>query len=807
MAVIMKISLCKISTYIISIFLTLLLCASAAQATQITVSSMQLPDFYPDGLTASVSATVNTSGTTVTRTAGGVFNTAWPAGMKITINSVVYELASVTSSSVLVLSTSAGSQTGVSATIHPYVLLRFYADRRFTVSDSSKIIQPGTPGSSGWYKQYGVSVIANTAYIPQITLDSTVDAVNSAERNAKYQAGFYTSGGGDIQAFACFEQFAVPATPTTTTWPAICTYNSTNVTLRVNNSTYNTDQINALVGGLAGSTALNFTIGNTTAASGNTFCYRASSTSPYPAICYDGSLSKWRFTNDGVTYYSLSLVSGTSGYIPRFTASDTLGAGLLQDDGTSNVKMELTSAYPTLTLSAYGTLATPLRKYIKGNGTLLSPTRVLNANNLGELDWYGQYDSTVGHIDIAAQVTATALESFTSSAYGTVLRLTAAGVGSTDGINGGLGITGNQVRFYGSSGGYTALKASATAGNVTFTLPDSDGTSGQVIQTNGLGVWSFVTPTSPISGLTTNRLPKAASATTLTDSQITEASGPKIGILQGSPASLLSNASAVATDPAGNTTNSTNGFSWTLASTGYAATITNTNNANSSHGLYIQTTQTDGHSAPLALAVGSNFGFYMGGDRRFWMGRNLGTSFTGATADLRIQSDGTTSGTYGLVVDSGTTHVLAVRNDNRVGINTDVPSYDLHVNGNGALKHLVGLSPTPSGAIGTSCTGTSGNGASVTVGGTDAGGEITLVTASSGTGGSATCATITFNAAYGAAPHVVLLPADATTAALSGNAAFYLDRASTSTSAFVIKVGSSAPATSTTYKFTYLVIE
>ena len=44
---------------------------------------------------------------------------------------------------------------------------------------------------------------------------------------------------------------------------------------------------------------------------------------------------------------------------------------------------------------------------------------------------------------------------------------------------------------------YVALKAAdSIASNVTFTLPAADGTSGQVLQTNGLGTLSFATPSS-----------------------------------------------------------------------------------------------------------------------------------------------------------------------------------------------------------------------------------------------------------------------------------------------------------------------
>jgi VCBS repeat-containing protein len=49
---------------------------------------------------------------------------------------------------------------------------------------------------------------------------------------------------------------------------------------------------------------------------------------------------------------------------------------------------------------------------------------------------------------------------------------------------------------------YTALKAAdSITTNTTFTLPSADGTSGQVIQTNGTGTLSFTTP----SGITTGK--------------------------------------------------------------------------------------------------------------------------------------------------------------------------------------------------------------------------------------------------------------------------------------------------------------
>lgn len=59
------------------------------------------------------SATVTTAGTAVTRTAGDEFQTTWQEGKSITINGVVYRIASVTSADALVLASTAGNQVGV----------------------------------------------------------------------------------------------------------------------------------------------------------------------------------------------------------------------------------------------------------------------------------------------------------------------------------------------------------------------------------------------------------------------------------------------------------------------------------------------------------------------------------------------------------------------------------------------------------------------------------------------------------------------------------------------------------------------
>lgn len=62
---------------------------------------------------ATYSSTVSTSGTSVTKTAGDDFVTSWQEGKTVTINGVTYRIASVASTTGLILAATAGTQTGV----------------------------------------------------------------------------------------------------------------------------------------------------------------------------------------------------------------------------------------------------------------------------------------------------------------------------------------------------------------------------------------------------------------------------------------------------------------------------------------------------------------------------------------------------------------------------------------------------------------------------------------------------------------------------------------------------------------------
>lgn len=119
-----------------------------------------------------------------------------------------------------------------------------------------------------------------------------------------------------------------------------------------------------------------------------------------------------------------------------------------------------------------------------------------------------------------------------------------------------------------------------------------------------------------------------------------------------------------------------------------------------------------------------------------------------------------------------------------------------------SLVHVVGFSGAPTIAAG------AGAGTTPTVsmasGSTDLAGAVNITTGTLPTGTNAVVATITFNTAYGTAPFVVIYPANAITATLSGVSMVF---ATSTTTTFVITSGTTALTAATAYKWFYHVIQ
>lgn len=130
-----------------------------------------------------------------------------------------------------------------------------------------------------------------------------------------------------------------------------------------------------------------------------------------------------------------------------------------------------------------------------------------------------------------------------------------------------------------------------------------------------------------------------------------------------------------------------------------------------------------------------------------------------------------------------------------LGTKTDDGANRLQVAGNLKTRHLVGGSAAPTLAAGTGA----GTSPTLAVAGTDLAGTVTLTTGAS-PAASATVATLTFSAAYGASPAALLGPGNAAAAALGGASAVYPVAA---TGTLAIKSGATALAASTQYVFVY----
>lgn len=127
-------------------------------------------------------------------------------------------------------------------------------------------------------------------------------------------------------------------------------------------------------------------------------------------------------------------------------------------------------------------------------------------------------------------------------------------------------------------------------------------------------------------------------------------------------------------------------------------------------------------------------------------------------------------------------------------------SATLTVAGNVSLKHVVGGTSAPTIAAGTGAGGTP----TVSVSNaTDLSGIVNVLSGTLPVAAS-TVVTITFNVAYGQAPNVVLMPANAATALLSGATMVYL---TSTTTTFVITAGATGLVAATQYSWTYICMQ
>jgi hypothetical protein len=223
-----------------------------AYSTDVSIGALTVDGFSPTGIGNDRLIAVSTAGgsPTVTSSAQFPLSIVGRSGFRVLIDGSFYTVASVASSSSLTLTTNyAGAPGAQTMTLYKWVELRVYADRAFQPLGGTQIVQPGTVGSSSFFRRFAASIVNNgltdQLFIPQIVLPATTDALITNQ--AKYSFPLYRPDGSQITFFFCPSSLAALALPpaTPTTWSAICQFNSPSAVVPPANTAYTKSEIDA----------------------------------------------------------------------------------------------------------------------------------------------------------------------------------------------------------------------------------------------------------------------------------------------------------------------------------------------------------------------------------------------------------------------------------------------------------------------------------------------------------------------------------------------------------------------------------
>ena len=109
------------------------------------------------------------------------------------------------------------------------VRLRIYALNYLVAQSDGRIIQAGSPGSP-FYDEWVCTRDGTDLHLPQVTLESTIDALAPAHpESLRYYAGFFDPGGNHLAAMWPKPVFALDVYPNPSTWAHVAAYNSPGV--------------------------------------------------------------------------------------------------------------------------------------------------------------------------------------------------------------------------------------------------------------------------------------------------------------------------------------------------------------------------------------------------------------------------------------------------------------------------------------------------------------------------------------------------------------------------------------------------
>ena len=197
----------------------------------------------------------------------------------------------------------------------------------------------------------------------------------------------------------------------------------------------------------------------------------------------------------GTAQYQIIRCTGNPAGLLTITISDSLTAGysktfIIINATSTSQSVKIVGSGPTTGI----TVASGDKALVAWNGSDF----VRVGASAGGSDTQVQFNSSgnlAGSANMTFNGTTLSAAAFSGPLNGTVGATTPSTVVATQ-----VNVTAQgDVRFEDTTGGqYVALQAPGTvATNVTFTLPGTDGSTGQLLSTNGSGVLSFTTVSSP----------------------------------------------------------------------------------------------------------------------------------------------------------------------------------------------------------------------------------------------------------------------------------------------------------------------
>jgi hypothetical protein len=110
------------------------------------------------------------------------------------------------------------------------IFLRVYSLQFFVAQSDSTVIQPGSPTGSPFYQEWECMRDGSDLVIPEITLESTNDALSPPHpEGLRYYAAFFDAGGAWLCDLWPKPIFRLDVYPNPTNWAAIAAYNSAGV--------------------------------------------------------------------------------------------------------------------------------------------------------------------------------------------------------------------------------------------------------------------------------------------------------------------------------------------------------------------------------------------------------------------------------------------------------------------------------------------------------------------------------------------------------------------------------------------------